>query len=62
MVRGTKWEKFFQMPFQEMDDKEFFSHLDLSWNKVQCKGGKKDLVATIPIGRLNDFKKGEEHH
>lgn len=51
------------MLVQEMVDKEVFSRLDLSWTKVCCREvSEKDLVAVIPLGRLDDFKRGEQNN
>lgn len=46
-----------------MIDKEVYSCLDLSWTKIHHKGfSEKDLVATIPIDRLDESKRGEKNN
>lgn len=46
-----------------MNEKEVFSHDDLSWYEVKCtRSCKIDLIATIHLCRLEDFKKGIQNN
>lgn len=62
MPKGKKWHKLFNLPIQKMYEKETFTLLNLSWSEARYMiGSKIDLVATIPIDKVDDFKRGEEN-